>query len=330
MNSRPSAFLFELPKPVAILESEIREQLASSLSHIAEQVEPVQEIDTALVDTVCAQIRSHRVDPAVFAGYQSVLDEVRQQRYSELPRIFARLNELSTEPATFRIQRFGVETLGDDAAFFSDIVFSEDFGKEPIRDPGLERYEATRKDLEEAFGLIGNVAPEAANEIQTLWSRIFVGEASSGGNSRSFAGVTSFLLWGSSFINAAAHKTRIDCAEYLIHESTHALLFALSASEPLVLNKLSERYPSPLRRDPRPMDGIYHATLVCGRLIVFHRKVNASSLIRDTDHPIIEDKLRNLVQAFSDGVETVREFGNLSDPGASFLDQIDSKVRAGS
>ena len=54
--------------------------------------------------------------------------------------------------------------------------------------------------------------------------------------------------------------------------------------ELFVLNPDWERFPSPLREDPRPMDGIYHATFVvthalCSCYVCLHQvvldKVNA-------------------------------------------------------
>ncbi len=327
MTAATPAFIFELPAPLETLEGAIRDQLASSLWHIAEQVQPVQSMDMGLVASTCAQIRSHRVDPAVFARYQSILGEIQQQRFTGLPQLFEQIQHLSSTPASFQIVRFCEETLGEDLRHFSNIVFSEDFGKEPIGDPGEAIFKRTEAALREAFELIDAVAPEAASEVRALWSRIFVGAASGEENARRFAGVTSFLLWGSSFVNTDAYQNRIDCTEYLIHESTHALLFALSAAEPLVLNKLSERYPSPLRSDPRPMDGIYHATLVCGRLIAFFRMARISPLLKDSDRTKLEQKLSSSEQAFANGVKTVRESAILNDAGRSLLDAVEAAVQ---
>ena len=144
---------------------------------------------------------------------------------------------------------------------------------------------------------------------------------------RNFAGVTSFLLWGGTFMNTNAQKGRIECADYLVHEVTHGLLFALSASAPLVLNHLEERYPSPLRQDPRPMDGIYHATLVCGRLLVFYKRALESTLLADEERDLVLAKRPTVEASFRDGLKTVQEFGKLSDLGASYLHEVSSAVQ---
>jgi hypothetical protein len=54
--------------------------------------------------------------------------------------------------------------------------------------------------------------------------------------------------------------------EGLSHESAHAYLFALSLGDSFVDNPDDELHPSPLRADPRPLDGTLHATYVSARM----------------------------------------------------------------
>jgi HEXXH motif-containing protein len=51
----------------------------------------------------------------------------------------------------------------------------------------------------------------------------------------------------------------------LVHEASHSLLFGLSAEEALTSNG-DERYPSSVRSDERPIDGIFHACFVTTRV----------------------------------------------------------------
>ena len=129
-------------------------------------------------------------------------------------------------------------------------------------------------------------------------------------------------------MNSGAQANRIDCADYLVHEVTHSLLFTLSASAPLVLNRLEESYPSPLRKDPRPMDGIYHATLVCGRLVVFFRQALDSPLFSEEERTRLNGKLKSVEISYQDGMRTVEEFGKLSDHGRALLDELHAVVKS--
>ncbi|MBL6431916.1 MAG: hypothetical protein HPM95_15385 [Alphaproteobacteria bacterium] len=60
-----------------------------------------------------------------------------------------------------------------------------------------------------------------------------------------------------------------------MHEAAHGTLFAMSPVEFYVFNPENERYSSPLRLDPRPLDGIYHATFVLARMHIAMRELVA-------------------------------------------------------
>lgn len=81
-----------------------------------------------------------------------------------------------------------------------------------------------------------------------------------------FDGGSSYSLWGALFLNANSHDNDIAMVEVMTHETAHCLLYGLSIEESLVLNPDNEYFPSPLRRDLRSMDGIYHATFVSARM----------------------------------------------------------------
>lgn len=54
--------------------------------------------------------------------------------------------------------------------------------------------------------------------------------------------------------------------EGLAQENSHAVLPDATLGALTVENLGSERFPSPLRHDPRPMDGIIHAACVLARM----------------------------------------------------------------
>ena len=79
-------------------------------------------------------------------------------------------------------------------------------------------------------------------------------------------GASSFQIWGALFLKPYPHGNRAAIVEQLAHETSHALLFGLSKGKPLVRNEPDEVYPSPIRQDLRPMDGVVHATYVIARM----------------------------------------------------------------
>jgi HEXXH motif-containing protein len=81
-----------------------------------------------------------------------------------------------------------------------------------------------------------------------------------------FNGASTFFLWGAALLNAHVRRSSISIVDLLIHESSHVLLFGLSANQALTRNRTDERYASPVREDKRPIDGIFHACFVTTRV----------------------------------------------------------------
>lgn len=107
-------------------------------------------------------------------------------------------------------------------------------------------------------------APQMHQEVVIIISDIVL--ASSGKDHKmEFGGISSFCSWGSICLNEARHQHWADYYKKIVHECSHLVLFAIARNEPLVLNSDSEKFSSPLRDDPRPVDGLYHAAFVSAR-----------------------------------------------------------------
>lgn len=190
-------------------------------------------------------------------------------------------------------------------------MFAERPGASPALPP-QGAFAAAAARLREARAIIAAVDPAIDREITGLASRIYVAVPNPQ-SPRPFAGVTSFMVWGATLVNCTAHQTVPLMAEFLVHEITHALLFGLAVADPLVLNSADEAYASPLRKDPRPMDGVFHATIVCARLVEFYRAWLASGVPVDT--AFASSRTADLAFRFDDGHRLVGEHGRLSPAG---------------
>ncbi len=117
----------------------------------------------------------------------------------------------------------------------------------------------------EALAMLETGLPDLAGEIRSIVHEMLFAQAPEGAVTE-FDGASHYQFWGLLLLNPRHHRTPLAVAEVLAHEAGHSLLFGLTVDEPLVTNPDTELYPSPLRRDPRPMDGIYHATFVSARM----------------------------------------------------------------
>jgi HEXXH motif-containing protein len=127
-------------------------------------------------------------------------------------------------------------------------------------------------------------------------------------------------LWGAIIINANQRSGELAMVQMLAHESSHNLLFGFSADESLVENSPEELFPSPLRMDPRPMDGIYHATFVTARM---HRAINGlieSDVLSAAQKEIAEKELTDNARLFASGIKTVDRFAKLTPLGKAVME----------
>ena len=105
----------------------------------------------------------------------------------------------------------------------------------------------------------------------------------------------------------------------LFDESAHANLFSLSLGDPFVANKDDEFYQSPLRSDPRPLDGIFHATYVSARLHYVHQRLIESRVLSDNEKDVVQGGLSVSRGAFWEGFKTLDAHASLTSLGSRVM-----------
>lgn len=98
-------------------------------------------------------------------------------------------------------------------------------------------------------------------------------------------------------------------------------MFGYALDEPLVRNPNSERFASPLRSDPRPMDGVFHATFVCARLYLLYRRLleRRPEGLSGFDRRAVEKKTAQLASRFDDGARLIADKARLTPLGEKVL-----------
>ena len=127
-----------------------------------------------------------------------------------------------------------------------------------------DELQRARQDISRALAALAVWTPGFYGELVAVVRQLIVVKPS-GGQRLTFRGASSFALWGALAGNCQAHDHWWEWVPTLVHEAAHSILFALARHAPLVENDPAERYASPLRSDPRPLDGIYHAAFVSAR-----------------------------------------------------------------
>lgn len=312
--------LGELP-PAHELDAAIRSKTQRSLAYVLRQTAGYLDLPPGKAEAMLANIGRGRQHPGVYARYFELIFAINQNRFADANGLLAQIAELSGQPQEFKILAYEREALGDDFDRYPRILFAESPEVGVLVSPTAEESTRAHDDLRAALETIHRIEPSIYDEIVNLFVQVFITKDDKEGTGASFGGVTSLMIWGATFDNIKAYRQRWEAVQFLVHEVTHALLFGLSSDGPLVLNPPSENYRSPLRTQMRPMDGIYHATIVCARLADFNRKWLASGTVAAEERDEVERETEKMLSSFNDGLSVIDEHGVLSPMGLEILER---------
>jgi HEXXH motif-containing protein len=141
----------------------------------------------------------------------------------------------------------------------------------------------------------------------------------------SFGGAAVFDAFGAILINPRMLHDEVTTALSLVHESSHQQMFLFHLDDPVVLNDEQAVYRSPLRKQRRPMEGVFHAMWVSGRMAVA-----ADAILQGPGAGALEEALtRQKASAIASCIDcagTVAEHGVLSDLGRKLLADVRAAV----
>lgn len=304
------------PERAEALDLRMHVGLADSLAHIAERAGAA--LDTGpLQRTISAARAGCRLPPAAFGWYYELALAVLADDMDATAGAIARLG--GVEPAGTGVP---IVTLDDPHVTRHGDLYLRRMGREAADGdlvvPPTDMVAGFRGRLTQGFALLDGAVPELAAEVRALVHEILLATGGEGAGEE-FDGASFYQLWGLLMLNPRYHATPVAVAEVLAHESAHSLLFGFTFDEALVRNPDHELYPSPLRTDLRPMDGIYHATFVSARMCWVMRRLAATpaldSATRTEAAAAAERDLRN----FAAGDAIIAEHGRLSDTGAALI-----------
>ena len=127
-------------------------------------------------------------------------------------------------------------------------------------------------------------------KCESLVRMVVLGAPRSADSTDLFNGASTFFLWGASLLNANLRRSSISILDLLVHESSHVLLFGLSADGGLTTNSGRERYDFPVRKDKRPIDGIFHACFVSTRVHLAMERLVSSGVLDEEGVKIARER----------------------------------------
>lgn len=138
-------------------------------------------------------------------------------------------------------------------------------------------------------------------------------------NAKGVKAGSSFNLFGAIY-KSYLHKWEkiTDVLDFLVHELSHLYVHLLNNDDSLVLNP-SERYESPLRKEKRPLMGIYHATFVLARIQYVLNKALVLNEIPEDEKDYCHELIIHYKKRFHVGFDTLQNHAQMTPLGSALI-----------
>ncbi len=306
----------------ARLDRDIRAGLADSLDAVSDALGSAG-LEVSALRRIAGRVRYGPCPPQFFALHSGLIEAILDEDASRAEQLLAGAGRIDC-----LANGTGIEFVTIDDATLGFPGAGELYGEIAIDDPEIgvalaplhgEELAAAGERARSAFRLLSDAAPSLATELDVLVRQVVLVRTAKD-SARDFGGASSFHLWGAVLLNALRYQTPVEIAEGLVHEAAHLVLFGESQGEPIVLNDEAERHVSPLRDDPRPLDGIAHATFVLARMTYCVEALLKSGLLAPAERDEAEEALVRNRRDYADGASVVQAHAILTDAGARMLD----------
>ena len=306
---------------VAAIDELLRLRLAQSLAYLAE-VASLAETHAEALAEIEQRLRSGPVSPWVFCLYSKLVAELAKTPRGDCSATFAAVIEAASLPG----EDAGVVCFGDrtvPAAWWDQfrLLFDTD-RQRPFKPkaPSPENFAACQETIAAGLALFERADPVFHEEVRHLVRMIVLGAPGSDDPADGFNGASTFFLWGASLLNADPKRSTIAMVDLLVHESSHVLLFGVSAEGALTENSGRERYDSPLRRDKRPIDGILHACFVATRVHLAMNRLLESGALTEAEANIARDSAEYNERAARNGIVELDRHARLTALGEKVVE----------
>jgi hypothetical protein len=302
-----------------LLDQQVRERLADSLDAIRRALAEDFDLPARGLLRLIEHIRAAPIRPAVFALYTDIVYAIEADDYAKADRLIRALADpILRSDAETRVGTFCDEFLGGGMAERYGRILDDDPSAEiALSAVSPEEFARGVALIDEALELLNRAAPELAGEIDVLVRQIVLAKRPPG--PLVFGGAATFYIWGCVFINPCILSSAVRMAEALTHESAHLLQFGMTGGNPVVENSDEERFASPLRPDPRPMEGIAHATYVLARMSYCLDCIAELGDLPESERSGLAAAREENRHLYQDGLSTVLEHARFTSTGRAIF-----------
>lgn len=204
-----------------------------------------------------------------------------------------------------------------DACYLTSVktIFSQEINREVEFFPlSSSEFKAMEMALQRGLGLYKDAFPDFYEEFEQLIGEVLLLKA------KGLYQGSSTDLYGmiyKSFFHQWEKVT--DVFEFFVHEQSHHYLFIVNKNDPLLLNPLDIHF-SPIRREKRPLMGIYHANFILSRVCYVLDKALANGVIPMGERSYCAEFLEKYKECFYEGLKTLETHGQFTPLGKAILE----------
>lgn len=298
------------------IDRQLRNTVVLGLESVLYQFHSQQPFSFDVQRFIADTKSSSTLSPAIFALFNSMVDLIKANRVDEAYALAREFTNAGTAivPSN-RVIGFTPDDLrGSLFAMYRSEIDSDEKLRVKLSGGSPEHIRNAQIKLQQSLQLLDQHFPELATELRAFCHQLIIfddiGSTDMGGESASC-----FPIWSAVFINMRRDTHPLYVFEALIHEAGHLLLFALSQESPLVENDRSERFSSPLRKDPRTMDGIYHAAFVTARMTIGLESLRSEMPPLNLDPEYLRQRIALRRRNFADAASVITASGKLTKLG---------------
>ncbi len=304
------------------LDVAVRAGLADSLKTLFESLDAPGATEARSRAALLRRVEAGPVPPGLFGLYiELVLALFTEQDAAAADCLQALLQPWPAASDALRIVTLDDADLGPGQSARYRRLLRDDIACE-MRPLAAEARDPAAARLNTALDLMQAGEPDLFGEFSALIREVVLVSPEAGPDGLIFAGVSTFSLWGALMLNADQPSDRLDLVISLAHEAGHSCLFGLALGGRLTENDDSELYPSPLRRDPRPMEGVAHATFVAARMAYAILALLGSGRLDEAETKRAADQLSRNQAACRRGLAIVAAKARLTPVGAAVFAEL--------
>ena len=306
----------------ASLRKNNSESLLSSLSYIYDVCEDILDEDSKIRFPVFLSKLEDRAYTSGFFFYLAgeIGKSIERENLNEIKLLFSLI-------LNFDIDNKRDVIIGN-KLFMGEALF--DFYKE-IKDDKynflcdevcVSSKDVIERNIDKALHTIRTVDGELFKEVNEIVDEFYVFKIKGSLIKETVFSGSSFYKLGTVLINEEIFKQDdLFIVDKIIHESAHQILLSIMIQDEIILNPDSERYPSPIRKEPRTMNGVYHAAFVLYRLSAFFKKMV------DVNSAASSHLLKNIT-LFDDCYGVIKKHAILTDAGINFIENCNNDIQA--